>query len=111
MIMDCEIFSIISKMMEGLEVNEKTLALDVIREVGPGGNFLTHEHTLKNMRELWLSTLMDRRPYAEWEEKGDGARDWAREKVKNILATHNPEPLDPKLEAELQRIIQTVEKK
>jgi len=49
---------------------------------------------------------MDRRPYTEWEEKGDGARDWAREKIKKILATHKPEPLDPKLEAELQRIIQ-----
>lgn len=110
MIMDCEIFSIIHKMMEGIEVNEETLALDVIRDVGPGGKFLTHEHTLKNMRKLWLPTLMDRRPYTEWEEKGDGARDWAREKVKNILATHMPEPLDPKLEAELQRIIRSVEK-
>ncbi len=109
MIMDCEIFSLICKMMEGIEVNEETLALDVIREVGPGGNFLTHEHTLKNMRKLWLPTLMDRRPYAEWEEKGDGARDWAREKVKNILATQKPKPIDPKLEAELQRIIHSVE--
>jgi len=110
MIMDCEIFSIVCKMMEGIEVNEETLAMDVIRDVGPGGNFLTHEHTLKNMRKLWLPTLMDRRPYTAWEEKGDGARDWAREKVKNILATHMPEPLDPKLEAELQRIIRSVEK-
>ncbi len=110
MIMDCEIFSIIGKMIEGIEVNEETLALDSIREVGPGGNFLTHEHTLKNMRKLWLPKLMDRRPYTAWEEKGDGARIWAREKAKNILATHRPEPLDPKMEAELQKIIQAVEK-
>ncbi len=110
MIMDCEIFSIIHKMMEGIEVNKETLALDVIRDVGPGGNFLTHEHTLNNMRKLWLPTLMDRRPYTEWEEKGDGARDWAREKVKNIMVSHKPEPLDSKLEAELLKIIHSVEK-
>lgn len=110
MIMDCEIFGIIYKMMEGIEVNEETLALDVIREVGPGGDFLTNEHTLKNMRNLWLPTLMDRRPYTEWEEKGDGARDWARDKARNILATHKPESLNPNLEAEIQKIIQSIEK-
>lgn len=110
MIMDCEIFRIVCKMMEGIEVNEETLALDVIREIGPGGNFLTHEHTLKNMRKLWLPALMDRRPYTEWEEKGDRARDWALEKAKNILTSYKPESLDPKLEAELQKIIQSVEK-
>jgi len=111
MMMDCEIFSIVCKVMEGIEVNEDTLALAAIRQVGPGGNFLTHEHTLRNMRKLWLPKLMDRRPYTAWEKKGDGARDWAREKAKNILAAPKPETLDPKLEAELLRVIQSVEKK
>lgn len=111
MIMDCEIFRIICKMMEGIIVNEETLALDVIREVGPGGNFLTQKHTRKHMHKLWLPTLMDRRPFTEWEEKGGEARDWARERAKKILATHRPEPLDPKLEVELKKIIQSVEKK
>ena len=108
--MDCEIFGIICKMMEGIEVNEETLALDVIREVGPGGNFLTEKHTKKHMRELWLNTLMDRRPLSVGEGKRDGARDWARERARNILSTHQPEPLDSKLSEELQRIITSVEK-
>jgi trimethylamine--corrinoid protein Co-methyltransferase len=111
MIMDCEIFGIICKMMEGIVVNEENLALDVIREVGPGGNFLTQKHTRKHMRKLWLHTLMNRRPYSEWEEKRDGAKDWALERAKKILSTHQPEPLDPKLEVELRKIIQSVEKK
>ena len=63
------------------------------------------------MHKLWLHTLMDRRPYSEWEEKRDGARDWALERAKKILSTHQPEPLDPKLEVELLKIIQSVEKK
>ncbi|MFC2164804.1 trimethylamine methyltransferase family protein [Acidobacteriota bacterium] len=109
MIKDCEIFGIIHKIMEGIPVNEETLALDVIRDVGPRGNFLTHEHTRKHMHDLWLPTLMDRRPYSHWEEKGDDARDWALDKAKQILKTHYPEPLDPKLCADLEKIIQSIE--
>lgn len=110
MIMDCEIFEIIRKMMEGIVVDEETLALDVIRDVGPGGNFLTKKHTMKHMRKLWLHTLMDRRPYSEWEKNKGGARDWANERAIKIMSTHRPDPLDPKLEAELKKIIQSVEK-
>jgi trimethylamine--corrinoid protein Co-methyltransferase len=108
MIKDCEIFGIIHKMMDGIIVNDNTLALDVIKDIGPAGHFLTHEDTVKHMRELWVSGLFDRRPYAEWEQKGGGASDWALEKARNILATHQPEPLDPKLEAEIQKVIQSV---
>jgi trimethylamine--corrinoid protein Co-methyltransferase len=109
MIKDCEIFGIIHKMMEGIAVNDETLALDAIRDVGPRGDFLTHDHTLKHMRNLWLPTLMDRRPYGLWEEKGDSASDWALEKAKEIMKTHHPEPLEPKLRAELEKIIKSVE--
>lgn len=105
MIMDCEIFSIIRKMMEGIPVDAETLALEAIREAGPGGDFLTHDHTLRNMRGLWINTLLDRRPYTVWESKRDGARDWARDKAKAILAAHHPVPLEPKLEDELRKII------
>jgi len=111
MIMDCEIFDIIGKVLEGIVVNEETLALDAIREVGPGGTFLTQKHTKEHLRNLWLSTLMDRRPYEEWKEKKDGARDWAGEKAKHILNTHKPDSLDARLIQELERMIKSVEKK
>ncbi len=61
-------------------------------------------------RELWQPRLMDRRPYGQWAEKHDGARDWARDRAQKILKEHQPDPLDPKLVAELQRVIQSVEK-
>ncbi len=110
MIMDCEIFDIIHDMMKGIVVNEETLALDVIREVGPGGHYLSQKHTLEHIKELWIATLMDRRPYSEWIKKRDNAQDWAREKAKKILRTHKPEPLDSKVESELKRIIRSFEK-
>lgn len=109
MLMDCEIFDIVRKMLEGIVVDDETLALDVIRAVGPGGNFLAHKHTKKHMRELWVPRLFDRRPYNVWEEKRDGARDWARQKAQDILKNHQPDPLDAKLSAELARIISSVE--
>lgn len=109
MLMDCEIFSIIKKVMEGILVDDETLALDVIRNVGPGGNFLSQKHTLKHMREIFIPQFMDRRPYNVWEEKHDDSRDWALEKARNILKTHQPEPLDPNVSRELKKIIAKVE--
>lgn len=109
MMLDCEIFSVIHKMMQGIEVNDETLALDAIAKVGPGGNFLTQKHTRQHMRDIFLPQFMDRRPYSEWETKKDDARDWALEKARKVLATHTPTPLDPKVSAELARIITRLE--
>jgi trimethylamine--corrinoid protein Co-methyltransferase len=109
LLMDCEIFDIIYYMMKGIVVDDETLALDAVRSVGPGGNFLVHKHTNKHLHELWVPRYMDRRPYDVWEEKQDGARDWAREKAKQILATHQPEPLDSKMVVELKRIADSLE--
>jgi trimethylamine--corrinoid protein Co-methyltransferase len=109
MLMDCEIFSIIHKMMKGIIVNDETLALDVIKNVGPGGNFLNQKHTLKHMREIFLPQYMDRRPYNEWEQKRDDGRDWALEKARLILKNHQPESLDLATTREIKKIIASVE--
>jgi len=111
MMMDCEIFAIIHKMMQGIVVDDETLALEAITAVGQGGNFLTQKHTLKHMRDVFLSQFMDRRPYNEWEEKKDDARDWALAKARKLLSTHQPEPLDAKLSAEMAKIIASLEKR
>jgi trimethylamine--corrinoid protein Co-methyltransferase len=96
--------------MQGIEVNEETLALETIANVGPGGHYLAQKHTRKHMRELFMPKLMDRRPYSEWETKKDDARDWATDKARKILAEHQPESLDPKISTEMAKIIKTVEK-
>ncbi|MGE5222680.1 MAG: trimethylamine methyltransferase family protein, partial [Omnitrophica WOR_2 bacterium] len=110
MLMDCEIFNIVGKTLQGIPVNDETIAMDAIRAVGPGGNFLSQKHTLKHMRELFVPQFMDRRPYNIWEDKKDGAREWAHAKAQQILSNHQPEPLDPRLSEELHRIIATVER-
>jgi trimethylamine--corrinoid protein Co-methyltransferase len=109
MLMDCEIYSIVHKMMQGIVVDEESLAVDTIKAVGPGGNFLTQKHTRQHMRDIFVPQFMDRRPYNVWEEKKDGSRDWALAKAREILATHQPEPFDATLSAELGRIIASIE--
>ncbi len=110
LLLDCEIWDILHATFQGIIVNDETLALEAIRQVGPSGNFLGNKHTVKHMRELWQPSLMDRRPYEVWEQKHDGARDFAREKARKILTEYRPDPLDPRLKAEFQRIIAEAEK-
>jgi trimethylamine---corrinoid protein Co-methyltransferase len=109
MMMDCEIFSIIHKTMQGIVVNDETLALDAISAVGSSGHFLTQKHTREHMHDLFLPEFMDRRPYNEWEAKKDDARDWALAKARKRLAEHKPDPLDPKLSKEFDKIIAALE--
>ena len=110
MMMDCEIFSIMHKMMQGIVVDEETLALDAIAAVGPGGHYLAQKHTRRHMKEIFLPEFMDRRPYSEWEFKKDDARDWALAKARKKLKEHQPDPLDQKISAEMEKIIKSVEK-
>ncbi len=111
LLMDCQIFDLIINVMGGIPVNEETLALESIHAVGPGGNFLTQKHTRRHMRDIWQPKYFDRRPYEEWLTKGDNARDWAFTAAKDILANHQPDPLDPAVVNEFDRIIASVEKK
>jgi trimethylamine--corrinoid protein Co-methyltransferase len=109
--LDCEIFAIVRKMLQGIEVDQETLALDAIANVGPGGNFLGQKHTRAHMRDLFIPKFMDRRPYNEWEDKQDNPPDWALERARAILEKHEPMPLDTAVSRELGEIISVLEKK
>ena len=111
LLLDCEIFDIVHQMMQGIVVNEETLALDEIHTVGPGGNFLSQKHTKTHVRDIWVPQFFDRRPYSEWEENKDEARGRAISRGKEILDSHQPEPLDPDKSRELEKIISSLEKK
>jgi len=106
-----EICSFINRILQGIEVNPDTLAVDVIREVGLGGEYLTHTHTMEHFRaEQWDPQLGNRMTMEPWEK--DGAMDIrakAREKLKTILATHQPKPLEPEVQKKLQQIVDEAE--
>jgi trimethylamine--corrinoid protein Co-methyltransferase len=106
-----EICSFINRILQGIEVNPDTLAVDVIREIGPGGEYLTHDHTMEYfMTEHWDAKLGSRLPRDLWEEKGAmDVRAQARETYKKILATHQPKPLAPRVQKKLQQIVEQAE--
>jgi trimethylamine---corrinoid protein Co-methyltransferase len=106
-----EICSFINRILQGIEVNPDTLAVDVIREIGPGGEYLTHDHTTEHFRsEQWDAKLGNRLARDHWEEQGAmDIRAKARDKFKKILATHQPKPLAPDVLKKLQDIVDQAE--
>ena len=91
-----EIVGMVKRYISGIEVNKNTLALDIIEKVGPGGNFLTEEHTFKNFKnEMFMPELIDRNVYANWKKNGSKSLEVrVNEKVKEILKTYKPEPIE-----------------
>jgi trimethylamine--corrinoid protein Co-methyltransferase len=92
--------------MRPLEINEETLALDLIDEIGPEGNYLTCDHTRQHYKEDWYPKLFDRRNYDDWQRAGAKTlRQRAQEKAIKILETHKPEPLSIDIQAQLDSIV------
>jgi trimethylamine--corrinoid protein Co-methyltransferase len=107
-----EVVGLVSRFMEGIEVSEETMALEVIDQVGPAGNFLAEEHTLKHFRKNWFPTLLDRSNYSAWSENGKltlGAR--AASRAKELLETHKPAPLPAEVASRLAAIIARAEQR
>jgi len=102
-----EIIRYLLRIVRGIEVNDETLALDVIEKVGIGGTFLKERHTLKYIRsEYWFPELFNIGSWDSWYKKG--AKDvlkLAAEKVEEILRSHQPEPLDKDVEKQINEIV------
>jgi trimethylamine--corrinoid protein Co-methyltransferase len=91
----------------GVEVNDETLALDVIEELGPTGSFLDHDHTLRHYKEPFYSKLADKNQYSLWLEQGGKTMEArAAELVDSILEKHRPEPLPADVQGALKQIVQ-----
>jgi trimethylamine---corrinoid protein Co-methyltransferase len=88
------------------EITEESLALDVIHDVGPGGNFTNNKHTFRNFKKIWYGTLFDTRIFQAWEKDGSKPlQDVMTEKVKMILETHQPETLESNITHQLEEIL------
>jgi len=110
LIVSNEVIGMVRRITGGVEVNEETMALDIINEVGPCGEFLTARHTLDNFRSNFFPDLISRTKYEIWEEEGKktlGER--ANEKAKYILENHTPKPLNDKLRKELHTIVESMD--
>jgi len=100
------------RIIRGAEVNDETLAVDVIKEVGPEGNFLGHKHTLRHIREeLHIPSIFDRNPEAAWVKAGSKPlHQVAKEKALKILREHHPQPLPTTTQTQLAQIVKQAER-
>lgn len=103
LVLDDELCGLALRLGRGIDVNEETIALDLIKQVGWQGHYLAELHTAEHYRrEHFLPKLLRRDSREVWEGKGSKtALDLARERVRDLLAKHQPRELDPAVEKEL----------
>ena len=108
LVIDNDIFKMIRKVMQGMRVDDENLAVDIIKSVGPGGDFLMQDHTMKYMRTLpSVPNLIDRGNRENWLASGEkGLAEKAAEKAAEILANHKPVPLSDETKSALRSVVE-----
>ncbi|MEL6608960.1 MAG: trimethylamine methyltransferase family protein [Pseudomonadota bacterium] len=108
-VMDADQLGTLHKMAAGVSTDENGLAMDAIREVGPGGHYLDCAHTHANYKDaFWRSEVLDYKPFETWAD--EGARDTqslAAARVEKMLEAYVAPPLDPAIYAALTEYVAT----
>ena len=110
LVMDNEFAGMIKKTIGGMPVNDQTLSLDIIHEIGPFGDFVSHDSTFDHMRSQSQPSLIDRNLREPWDLAGGKdlyAR--ARERAAQLLDTHRPLPIPDRTLGQLRSIINEAE--
>lgn len=112
-VMGDEVVGMVDRFMEGIEVSDETLALDVIDNVGPGGHFLGESHTMKNFKnEFWFPDLIDRQRYDTWTRNdGKSFGDKVKEKTRRLIENERPDVLSKETQQDIAKILEDAEKR
>ena len=114
LVIDNTICGMALRLVEGVRVDNETMALDLIKKVGPGGVYLAEKHTLEwtKKEQLLPSDLIDRQEFKAWQ--GAGSKDIvkrAREIVQKTLREHQPEPLPSDVAKDLDNVMKDIMKR
>jgi len=112
-VLDAEIISICRRFMHGVPVNDTTLALETIRQVGPGGHFIESPHTLEQLRAgaLWEAEVSNTHTSKQWQEMGKPTVTAnAAERVDQLLSSHTPKTVASHVLSDLNEIALQFEK-
>jgi trimethylamine--corrinoid protein Co-methyltransferase len=94
------------RFVDGVRLDEESLAVDMIHEVGPGGEFMSHDHTMRHFRELWSPQIFDRSQLDRWEaEGGKDLNARLREATVALMEEHKVEGLGEEVEEEIEEIL------
>jgi trimethylamine--corrinoid protein Co-methyltransferase len=112
LVMSNEVISRVRSLLRGMDTSPEYLAVEAIKRVGPGGNFLGDAHTAGHFREAWQPDTSDFNGYDAWAAAGSKTMgDRIREKIKKIADSHHPLPVDPGADREISRILQAAGEK
>lgn len=108
MVLDADLLGMVQRFMDPIDFSEGGLALDAIRDVGPGGHFFGTPHTLERFREAFYSPMIsDWRNFEAWEEAGrPEAKERMTEMVKLFLDSYEEPPMDPAVREELSEFVE-----
>jgi len=110
LVMDNDFAGMIKQAVKGIRVDDDYLAVDVIREVGPFGDFMSHDHTVRHMRETSEPRIIDRRRRDDWKSRGGlDMHQRALEEARRILKEHRPPQLAESVQAEIRQIVDGTE--
>ena len=107
MILDADLLHMVSAFLDPIVVDEDTLAIEAIREVGPGGHFFGVGHTQSRFRTAFHKPMLsDWRNYESWEEAGSPTADKKANQIwKAMLAEYQPPSLDPARREEMEAFV------
>jgi trimethylamine--corrinoid protein Co-methyltransferase len=108
LVLDDDIAGMVGRIVNGVLVNDETLAIDLIEAVGPiPGIYLDKAHTREwQQQEQFIPKVADRLSYPEWMERGKKSTlGYAKDRVEDILATHQPKPLTASQDEGIERIL------
>lgn len=112
-VIDNEILGAAFHITRGIEVNRDTLAVDVIKEIGPGGHYLYHDHTLRYFADVsWFPKITNRKKWDAWmDDGGKDMRQRANEMARKILREHNPQHLPKDVAQEIDKMAEAMQKR
>ncbi len=111
LVVDDEIAAMIKHTVMGMPVDDEQMAVEDIAAVGPFGDFLSLDATLKHMRTLSQPRYLDRRVREDWEERGGSdLHERARAAALEMIESHKPEPLDPDAARQIRAIVEAADR-
>lgn len=106
-----DIIGMARRLVRGIEVNDETLAVDLIDKVGPGGHFLAEDHTFRHFKkETWYPSLINRQRYEMWQAAGSKTlKQVANEKVRDIIENYEADPLPKDVVQKIRAVVERAE--
>jgi trimethylamine--corrinoid protein Co-methyltransferase len=110
-VMDNEFARMIKHSVGGIPIDDETLAVEDIAAVGPFGDFLSLDATMRHMREQSQPEYLDRRVREEWESRGSSdLYQRCLEKARDVIREHKPEPLPDDVAARIRAIVEETDR-